>query len=263
MRIAFVGQKCLGVGKGSGGVERHVGELASRLALRGHSVVVFARKRYAVGQATDKVNGLRIIFVPTIYTKHLEAITHTFFSTLRCLFMRLDVIHFQGVGPALLSWMPRIFRPRIVVVVTFHSQDRYHLKWGVFARLILHIGEWMACKIPHATIVVSHGMQVLVRREYGAHAVFIPNGALLKSVYTTRELGALGLKPKEYILTVGRLLPVKGIHYLIPAYRRVKTTMPLIIVGAPAESGYLEHLKSLTKGDARIRFVGYKIGQAL
>lgn len=263
MRIAFLGQKGVVLAKTAGGVERHVAGLARVLAERGHSVLVYARKWYGPPSKEWLACGARVRFIPTIYTKHLEAIVHTVLCTLDVLFRRVDVVHYHGVGPALLAWIPRLLRPDIRVVVTFHAQDRYHQRWGFFARTVLHIGEWMACRAPHATITVSHGMQLLVRKTYGCSADFIPSGATIKEHVSGQTLVPLHIVPGEYVLSVGRLLPVKGLHHLIKAFRRVRTAKQLLIVGAPAEEGYLERLQSLAKGDTRIRFLGQKDGAVL
>ena len=138
-----------------------------------------------------------------------------------------------------------MFKRNAIVVVTFHAQDRLHQKWGFVARVILHIGEWAACRIPHMTIAVSHGIQILCRDRYRTEAVFIPNGAEVRTIRTKARILKEGLKPNGYILFVGRILPVKGLHHLIRAFRRVKTDKQLVIIGASAahEEIYMASLK--------------------
>lgn len=263
MRIAFLGQKSLILGKKGGGIETHVANLAPRLVARGHEVTAYARKRYSEEHPTYH-EGVRVRYLPTIYAKNLEAIVHTFLATMDICFRKVDVIHYHGVGPALMCWIPRLLRPRVTVVATFHAQDQYHQKWSWFARFMLRLGERATCKIPHATITVSHGLQVVCRDEYDSEAVFIPNGADRKTVRKQDQLVQFGLSKGEYILTVGRLLPVKGIHHLIKAFRRTKTRKQLAVVGAPAlGDGYLDELKALAKGDDRVQFLGFQSGDTL
>ena len=263
MRIAFLGQKSLILGKKGGGIETHVANLALRLVERGHEVTAYARKKYS-DEHPAYYQGVRMRYMPTLYRKNLEAIVHTFISMIDVCFRRVDVIHVHGVGPALMSWLPRLLRPKVTVIVTFHARDQFHQKWSWFGRFALRTGEWFACKLPHATITVSHGLQVVCRDEYNTEAVFIPNGADRKTVRKQNELGAFELKKHEYVLTVGRLLPVKGIHHLIKAFRRIKTGKRLVIVGAPAlNDGYLEELEKLARGDGRISFLGFQSGETL
>ncbi len=263
MKIAFIGQKSVILGAKGGGIETHVAELSKRLAESGNEVTVYARRRYSEKHPTF-LGGVRVRYVPTVYRKNWEAIIHTLLCTIDVLRRPVDVIHYQAVGPALLCWIPRLLRPRVTVIVTFHAQDRFHQKWSRFAQWMLHAGEWIACHVPHATITVSHGLQVMCRDTYHSEAIFIPNGADTKSVRSQHELSRLGLKPNEYVLTVGRLLRVKGIHHLIRAFRAVKTDKRLVVVGPAAlNDGYVEELQALAKGDARIQFVGFVTGVPL
>lgn len=263
MKIAFIGQKSIVLGEKGGGIETHVAELSQRLAARGYDVTVYARRRYSNKHPTYH-NGVRVRYLPTVYRKNWEAIVHTFLCTVDVLFRGADVIHYHGVGPALLCWIPRLLRPRATIIATFHAQDRFHQKWSRIAQWMLHVGEWIACNIPHATITVSHGLQVMCRDMYHAEVIFIPNGADIKSIRSTNGITALDLKRDGYVLTVGRLLRVKGIHHLVRAFRAVKTDKRLVIVGPAAlNDGYVEELHALAKGDGRIQFVGFQTGDAL
>jgi len=138
MRIAMIGQK--GIPAIYGGIERHVEELSLELAKQGHTVLVYARKWYTPKNIKN-YHGINIIHTPTLRTKHFDAIAHTFFSTIHAMFQKPDVIHYHGVGPSLLSWIPRVFSPKTKVVATVHCLDRYHQKWGLFARIMLRFGE--------------------------------------------------------------------------------------------------------------------------
>ena len=174
MRIAMIGQK--GIPAIYGGIERHVEELSVELVKQGHDVVVYARTWF-----TDKkiknYQGIKIKHTPTLRTKHLDAIIHTFTSTIHALlFQKPDIIHYHGVGPALLAWMPRLLSPKTKVVVTMHCLDRYHQKWGIFARFMLRIGEWAGCAFAHQVISVSKTIQSYCLNEYQKSTTYIANG---------------------------------------------------------------------------------------
>ena len=68
----MIGQK--GIPAQSGGIERHVEELSSELASRGHDVLVFCRGWYTFPVPAHR--GVRCIRTLGIHTKHLDAITH-------------------------------------------------------------------------------------------------------------------------------------------------------------------------------------------
>ena len=264
MRIAMLGLRAIPLGEGGGGVERHVEELAERLVKRGHTVFVYVRSYAMPKHAPRRWRGMHLIRLPTIRTKHLETIVHTLVASLHVLFVRVHVVHYHGVGPATLAWIPRMFKPWARTIVTFHSIDRFHQKWGRIARAYLTYGEWAATHYPHQTIVVSHSIQVYVHRRFGRPACYIPNGVEIRTVRETDELENFHLKKHNYILTVARLVKHKGIHYLLQAFRGIETEKKLVIVGAPSfTEDYAEYLARLAADDPRVMFTGFQSGEAL
>lgn len=275
MRIAMLGQKGIPFIR-DGGVERHVEELSSRLAARGHEVYAYVRPRFIIDD--KKVyKGVRLISLPSISTKNLDTITHTFLSTISVLFKKVDIIHYHGVGPSTLAWIPRIFKPSAKVVVTFHSIDRFHKKWGRFARIYLGWGEWTACHFPHKTIAVSQSIQKYCKEKFKKEVVYIPSGVVVEEVSGADKIEQFGLKKDSYILTVARLIKHKGIHYLIQAYRKMEKTFgsdpknwpggkikKLVIVGAPSFSeDYYAYLNKIAEQSPNIIFCGFQTGETL
>lgn len=269
MRIAMIGQK--GMPAKFGGVERHVHDLAVRLASRGHEVTVYNRAWYS-GHTETHMDGVHIVTIPTLKTKHLDTPVHTVLSTLAAMRSGVDVMHYHGVGPALFSWVPRIFAPKIHVVTTFHSIDRKHEKWGLVARLVLRLGEWAACRFAHKTIAVSDTITQYARDVYDADAVYIPNAVEVNTpAETTETLSAFGLTSGKYILVISRLIPHKGIHYAIDAWKQLQRDKPdhvadlkLAIVGdGHYTDTYVQALKAQAAGDSRIVFTGFQSGQPL
>jgi len=210
------------------------------------------------------------VYLPTIYTKNLEAIVHTFLSTVHALFGSYDIIHYQGVGPSTLAWIPRVLLRHTKVVVTFHSQDRFHAKWSLFAKSYLYFGEWAAVHLPHVCISVSHTLQVFCRKRFGKEVIYIPNGADVHKVSSVAHLKDFGLKPEKYILNVGRIVQHKGLGYLIDAHEILSKRMDsdklpkLVFVGAPSfTDDYYKELKRRTAGNPNIRFLGFQKGDKL
>jgi glycosyltransferase involved in cell wall biosynthesis len=267
MKIAFIGQK--GIPAISGGVEKHVEKLSTRLAAQGHEVFVYVRSHYTDPQLTE-YDGVKLVHIPSIHTKHLDTISHVFFSTLHALFQNYDVIHYHSIGPSILSIIPRIFRPSMHVVATFHTRDYFHKKWNAFARLCLHVGEYFTCVIPEKTIVISETLLAYARKRYKKDFVFIPNGAEVAYEQDTAVLNQWGLRPQRYILSVSRLVRHKGIHYLVKAFRELEelsklpNNLKLVIVGTHAETPeYEQYLKVMAEGHPNILFLGEQQGKNL
>lgn len=271
MRIAIIGTK--GMPARSGGIERHVEELSTRLASDGFDVTVFTRPWYT-GPTPDLYKGVRLVPIASRHTKHLDTITHTFNATVHAMREGHDVYHFQGVGPALLSWMPRIFRPRAKVVATFHCLDRRQIKWGFMARTLLRFGEFAACRFAHKTIVVSKTLSHYAREVYRCKPTYIPNGITTpkKRLPIARTMEKFALTKGSYVVMVSRLTPQKGVHLLVEAWDRMKQStddmrvhsLKLVIVGdAKFNDDYLQMLKTQASGMRDVVYTGLQTGDDL
>ncbi|MFA6017636.1 MAG: glycosyltransferase family 4 protein [Patescibacteria group bacterium] len=270
MKITMIGQK--GLPAQFGGVETHVLELSTRLTRFGHSVTVYGRSWY-VPRGTTRVNGIDVVRLPSVHTKQLDTITNTFLAIIHALLVvRPDIYHFHGVGPALLSWIPRVFAPRATVITTFHSIDRTHEKWGWFARLSLKLGERAAFAFANETLTVSKTLTRYAEKEFGRRAVYIPNG--ITPVRTSVDpllLSPFGLQPYGYIAMVSRLVPHKGAHTLIAAWQKARELQPellkdmkLAIIGGSAfTDDYVRKLHMMITHDDSVVMTGYQRGEAL
>jgi len=262
MKIAFIGQK--GIPAVYGGIERHVEELSLRLVESGHDITVYTRPHYTSLQK-NKHQGIKLISLPSIHTKNLDAISHTFIASIHAIFSGYNLIHYHGVGPALLCWLPRLLKPRVKVVATFHCIDRQHQKWGKLARFMLWLGEWMICKFAHEVITVSRALHDYTYEVYGRETNYIPNGInQVQNIPASQIKEQFNLNGQDYILAVSRLVRHKGMQYLIRAFRQIPTNLKLVIVGDSAfTDDYVAELKDLAKGDERIIFTGFQSGRVL
>jgi len=258
VKIAILGLRAIGP-SASGGIEKAIEELSTRFVRSGHHVTVFCRARYSEANSSS-YQGVRIQTLPAIYTKHLEAISNTV-AAISCTLRGYDVIHINAIGPALLSFVPRLFGRK--VVVTVHGLDWKREKWGTPAKLVLRLGAWASATFPNRTVVVSQTLAAHYRETYDKAVTYIPNGVTLPEPAKSELLGPLGLKNDDYVLFLSRLVPEKGCHTLIDAFRRLETGKKLVIVGAPSHSEeYAASLRRLADGDPRILFTGALHGSA-
>lgn len=240
-----------------GGVEKHVERLAVGLAEKGHEVFVYTRPWYTP-KSLKTYKGVKLISLRSIRTKNFDAITHTFRACLDALKRKYDIIHFHGVGPSLLAWIPRLFKPSVKVIITFHCIDRQHQKWGFFARLALYLGELTAVKFAHDTITVSKTLQMYCSHKYNADTLYVPNGIdLPRKIAADEIVRKFGLKKHGYILFLSRLIKHKGAQYLIDAYDQIKTDKKLVIAGGSAfTEDYIKKIKEQAKDNPNIIFTG-------
>lgn len=256
LKIAMFGHKH--IPSREGGVEVVVGELCARMAALGHEVVCYNRG----GAANERTyHGIRLKTVPTIRRKGLAAVTSSFFAAVAVAFSSADVCHIHAEGPAFMSFLPKLFGKR--VIVTIHGLDWQREKWksGCGAAYI-RWGEKMAVRFADEIIVLSENMQRYFLRQYGRKTHFIPNGITKPEIRPPAQITAqLGLHGGEYILFLGRLVPEKGIHYLIDAFTDTKTDKRLVIAGDSSDTdAYVECLKRQASGDSRILFTGFVEG---
>lgn len=248
-----------------GGVEIVVHELATRMAAQGHRVVCYDRKTAHVsGEALDRrtaYRGVRIVPVWTIDKKGLAAMTSSLSAAWKAAWSKADVVHIHAEGPAAMCLLPKLRGKR--VIVTIHGLDWQRAKWGGFAANYIRWGEKQAVKHADEIIVLSKGVQAYFRNTYGRRTVYIPNGVSRPQIRKASEIRRRwGLTKDSYVLFLGRIVPEKGLRYLVEAWRAVHTDKKLVIAGgSPDTEAFLKELRSIA--GENVLFTGFQQGQIL
>lgn len=267
LKIAMLGHKR--IPSREGGVEIVVEELSTRMVRRGHQVTCFNRKGHHVSgsefdeKPVSEYRGVKLKSVWTLDKKGLAAMTSSVSGAIGAAFGKYDIVHFHAEGPCAMLWLPKLFGKKCVA--TIHGIDWQRAKWGGFASKYIRFGEVVAARFADEVIVLSKSVQEYFLDTYGRKTTFIPNGVnrpttrspqLIKNIYSLDKDG--------YILFLGRLVPEKGITYLVEAFRNVKTDKKLVIVGGSSDTdAFINKLKKLAEGDERILFTGFVQGQML
>ncbi|HAT4141230.1 TPA: glycosyltransferase family 4 protein [Clostridium perfringens] len=260
MKIAMIGQK--GIPSRAGGVEIHVEEIAKRLVENGDEVTVYCREGYCE-KKYENYNGINIKYIKSINTKHLDAITYTFLATINAIKNDYDIIQYHALGPSMLSFIPRIFKKK--VVSTVHGLDWQRDKWGIIAKTALKFGEYATAKFPNKTITVSKSSVEYYKEKYHKDIIYIPNGIDKKRKIEPNIINKeFGLNKNGYILFLARLVPEKGVHHLIEAYKNIKTDKKLVIAGGSSHSDdYVKELKKISGDNNNIIFTGFVTGDII
>lgn len=268
MKIAMIGHKR--IPSREGGIEIVVAELSSRLNSLGHNVTAYNRKsRHIAGkgfennQKSDNYNGVKLKWIPTPNNSSLNAIVYSTISTIEALFCNYDVIHFHAEGPASMTILTHIFHKKSVV--TIHGLDWQRAKWGSFATKFLKFSEKTAAKYADEIIVLSKNTEKYFLDTYKRKTTFIPNGiskpTILDDVCIQKKYG---LSKDEYILFLGRIVPEKGLSYLIDAYNKLNTTKKLVIAGGASHTNdYKNSLINKAKNNSNIIFTDFVDGDIL
>lgn len=267
MKIALIGHKR--IPSREGGVEVVVDELSTRLVSLGYEVEAYNRSGYHVsgkdfGEGRKKYyKGVRIIITPTFENGKLNAIVYSVMATLRALFGRYDVIHYHAEGPCVTLFIPKLFGIR--VVATIHGLDWQRAKWGNFASKVLKLGEKMAAKYADEVIVLSKNVQEYFYTTYGRKTHYIPNGVSRPEIREADEIKEkYGLEKDGYILFLARLVPEKGLHYLIEAYKETDTDKKLVIAGGSSHSfDYMKQIQEMAAGNEKIIMTNFVQGRVL
>lgn len=267
LNIAMLGQKH--VPSREGGVEIVVEELSTRMVQRGHDVTCYNRKGHHIsGKEFDskklrEYKGVKLKSVFTINRKGLAAMTSSLFASIKVAFGRYDVVHYHAEGPCGMLWFPKLLGKRCIA--TIHGIDWQRAKWNGFATKYIRFGERIAAKCADEIIVLSRHVQDYFYETYNRKTVFIPNG-VNKPEKKEADLikDRWGLEKDSYILFLGRLVPEKGIIYLLKAFRGGHTDKKLVISGGSSDTEDFEkELRKLAEDDERIIFTGFTEGQEL
>jgi len=250
MRIAMIGIKAIPAR--FGGFETAVDELSRGLVKLGRQVVVYNRTGMS-SHAGSSYEGVELVALPTVRSKNLSTICHAFLSTLHVMFRKADVVHYFTTGATLFAPLPRLMGKKVVCSVD--GTDWQRAKWGWLARWYLRLSERLAVFFCHGLISDSSEVLDYYRRNYGAASSCIVFGMREHRSNKRDVLERFGLKEKEYVLFVGRLVPENNVHHLIKAFEIVETSKKLVIVGDdPWERDYILSLRSTR--DPRVIFTG-------
>lgn len=264
MKICAIGLR--GIPDVMGGIESHCQQLYPRMVEKGDSVVIIARSPYVSGNKYT-YKGVDVVSVWTLKHKFLETFMHTFFAILYArVFVHPDVVHLHAIGPALFAPLARLLG--LKVVVTHHGADYDRQKWNGLAKFILKSGEKMGVLFSNKMFVVGKTLTNRLKKQFPSQAEkihYVPNGMLPSF---TGDISASALpkdlliSSQEYILTVGRLVPEKGFHDLVTAYKASNSHLKLVIVGqADHQDEYAYAL--VQQANDNIIFAGRRSGDEL
>jgi len=269
LNIAMLGHKHML--SREGGIEIVVKELATRLAARGHYVVCYDRSSHHVSggevEKIDEFEGVKIVPVWTVEKKGFAAMTSSLSAVWKAAHSSADIVHIHAEGPAalcgLLHFLWKRKRRDRKIVVTIHGLDWQRAKWGGFASKYIKFGEKQAVRHADEIIVLSRGVQEYFKSNYSRKTVFIPNGVSKPEIREAVEIKKLWeLEKNSYVLFLGRIVPEKGLRYLVEAWKGIKTDKKLVIAGGSSDTeDFVNKLKAMNSDG--VIFTGFQQGRVL
>jgi glycosyltransferase involved in cell wall biosynthesis len=256
MKIAYL--NTLGIPAHYGGFETCVEEISTRLARRGHDVTVYCTSRSAPQHSLYK--GVKLVTMPSVTNKFLDFPLRSFLSTLDSVSRELDIFHYYGMDSWIFALLPRILSRKVVISLDGLVWNRS--SYSIWVRAALRITSWAPLFLANRVVVDSSHVKSWYLKTYGRGPIYIPYGARVSSRKPNPDtLHRFGVKEDRYILFAGRLVPEKGVHYLIRAFNELDDSeLQLIIVGGnPYGSTYELSLRKMAESN-RVKFVGYVYG---
>lgn len=263
LKIAFVGLR--GIPALYGGVDRVIEEVAEGLITLGHEITVYCWSN-TYKERPAEYRGVRLKYLPTIPVRYIGTLIHTFLSCIAVLREGVDIVHINNTQNAVFGFIPRLFGKKVVVQP--HGPAWPMLKWGTLkdrfmvnfkialTRVFLHFCRYPTLWWSHKIVVISGPDADYISRTNTGKFILIHNGCNIPEVLPPEKMLEREIKPREYLLFVGRIVPRKGCHYLIEAFKKINKDIELVIVGGPLNTSYGRFVRRIGSDDRRIRFTG-------
>jgi len=256
MKIAIIGSK--GIPATYGGVEKNVERLAIEFVKSGHEVTVYSRYWYSSNKVKEfNYWGIKVINIKGLITKRLDVVSHSFVASIYAALGDYDVVTYHSTVPGFFCVIPKIFGKK--VFLHNHGLEFLGYKWNLFDKLIMKLLIILTSRYSDSLTTVSISQLNLCKKYYKKEPVLIPNGfdLIQKLQYNGK---------KRYILFVGRLVPDKGLEFLIKAFNELNNLFPefkLFIIGTYDDKRYYLKIKNLASSNYNIEFLGIIYGNSL
>ena len=192
---------------------------------------VYRRKPYLTQYSNKDYPNIEFIDLPSTRIKGLEAVLHTFLCVMHILFHRKpQAVHVHNIGPGMFTPLLRLMG--LKVVMTYHSANYEHAKWGRLARTLLRLCESISLRCSHRIIFVNKFQMQKYSTRVQKKSIYIANGIhRVTRTPDTQFLEKYGIASGEYLLGVGRLTPEKGFEYLVQAASSLPNVKQVVLAG--------------------------------
>jgi len=200
----------------TGGIENVVENTMPYLS--NYEVILYVRKKYYAGETLTNV---KTVCLPHLTGKTSEALSHTLLALMHALFIeKANIFFFHAIVLGVFTPIPRLFGKKVILQT--HGLDFKREKWNRVVKKMIHFSTYLAVKIPHRTICVGRTDQKYFMQKYHKklkvvqNGVSIPNFSFCENYFIKNNLSS-----KNYILFMARLVPEKGVHLVIDAYKKI------------------------------------------
>lgn len=255
LRIALMGSR--GIPARYGGYETLLEEISVRLKEMGYDVTVYCRAHYTRRDEKEH-QGVRLVVLPTIRSKHLDTPVHTLLTGLHALGKSIRGQRYDAalvVNSANALFLPLLRLARTPTALHVDGIEKKRAKWGLVGRTVYALSERLACRWPDVLVSDAAVIHDHYEARYGAPSWLITYGVEPRPPLERGVLEKLGLRERQYFLYVSRFEPENNPHRVVEAYRDVGGELPLVMVGdAPYSNELIDRMKQ--EADSRVLFPG-------
>jgi len=263
LKIAMIGTK--GIPARLGGIEKYIEEIAKRLVSQGHAVTVFGSRWYCENPEIQAYHGVRVRWMPTIRHQSSDALINALLATISITFMEFDIVHFHGY--ASYYFIPFIKCLGKKTVITAHGVESGwdNPKYGAIAKKVIEKAFTTGVSSAHKVTAVSEHIRDKIIDKYNIIPAILRGGmdsVEIRTPYLIRK--KFGLQGSDYLLFLGRIDPIKRVHWLLELTRFLKGDLKVVIAGGAQGSTTENYLRSLIKQsrkDSKLIFTGPVFGE--
>ncbi|MFA5410199.1 MAG: glycosyltransferase [Bacilli bacterium] len=254
LKLLIMGTR--GIPANYSGFETSVEETSTRFVKYDYDVTVICRSSYYKNKLNN-YNGVKLKYVPSIRTKHLDTVTSTLFSIFYIIINKYDIVILYGIGNAFFLPILKFLGKKVISVVD--GADWRRSKWNPFVMCVLFKARYISVRYSDYYIVDNELLVLDYKKQFKKPPFYIPYGAKIPDYYNEDILNEFGLEKNKYIIFIGRFVKEKGIEFLIKNFIKIDTDVKLLIVGGNYnDKSYENKIKELKHNS--VIFAGFVFG---
>ena len=251
LKIAIIGSR--GYPYVYSGYETLVKELSERLVESGNEVTVYCHRKLFT-EKPKKVNGINLVYTPSVNSKIFSQLYNSFFSFVHVCFSNVDVVLVVNSANGPFGLLTKIFRKKTCINVD--GLEWLRPKWKGIGSVYFRIASKLSTIFFDKIITDSIEMNRIYNKEFKKNSSVIAYGSTMTSIKSYKILEKFNLNKKEYYLIVGRLIPDNNSKLIIEGFLKSNSKKSIVIVGdVPYNDDYANNIKLLSS--SKVVFTGY------
>ena len=251
LKIAIIGSR--GYPIVYSGYETFVKEVSERLVAQNIDVRVYCQK-HLFSTRPKNVNGVELVYMPTVQTKSLNQLVHSFFCMIHACLSKTDVILVVNAANGPFGLISLLAQKKTLINVD--GLEWLRPKWKGLGAAYFKFAAKLATLFYNTIITDAEAMRQVYLNTFKANSTVIAYGANIRHSKKPELISQFGLTPNEYFLIVGRLIPDNNSDLILEGFKKANSNKKLVIVGdVPYQDAYAQNMKS--NASDQILFLGY------